>query len=131
MSSFNVESLLKNIPFNENIDIITSLVLRENVNVTNSQRNSSLNFYTCVLRINISSLLIRSNDSLKVCPWVIPIGSIFADIFLGYLEEKWLHECHINFKPFTDNSSMIFILYLTVKMTLSNFIIILTVNIIA
>ena len=26
-----------------------------------------------------------------------PLGPIFADLFLGYLEEKWLHECPTNF----------------------------------
>jgi hypothetical protein len=28
-----------------------------------------------------------------------PLGPIFADIFLSFYEEKWLHECPIDFKP--------------------------------
>ncbi len=42
-----------------------------------------------------------------------PLGPISADLFHGYLKEKWLHECPTNFKPifyspYVDDTFIIF-----------------------
>ena len=61
------------------------------------------------------------------------LGLIFAAIFFEYLEGKWQYESLTNFKPifygrYVDDT---FIIFNKQKMTQSNFIIILTINIIA
>ena len=135
MSSFDVEILFTNIPVNETIDIITSLSFPVDVNHYNrfskKQCVKLLQLCTQDKYFFFNNKVYRKIEGMAMGNL---LGPIFADLFFGHLEEKWL--AYTNVLPisnlsFIDDLSTILLLSSTTEITLSNFIIILRVNIIA
>ena len=112
--SYDVESLFTNIPVNETTDIITSLTFPEGVNNYNGFSKKQ---FVKLLQLCTQDTYFFFNDKVyqqtEGMAMDNPLGPIFADLFLGYLEEKRLHECPANFKPifyrrYVDDTFIIF-----------------------
>ena len=99
MASFDITSLFTNIPIDETIDIILD------------QLFSSAQLFQGFSREQLKQLL---NLSVKNCHFTfrgrffdqiegvaigLPLGPLFANIFLSYHEQNWLKSCPTQFKP--------------------------------
>ena len=98
MASMDVESLFTNVPVSETITIITDIIFKDTevFNGFNKQQ------FTKLLCLAVQDNVFTFNNKLfKQVDGVAmgsPLGPLFANFFLGYLEEKYFTEC-IEFKP--------------------------------
>ena len=99
MASFDVVSLLTNIPVNETIGIISNTLFSDH------------QFFHGLDRSEFEELLFLS---VKNCHFIFngrlyqqvdgvamgsPLGPLFANIFMSFHEQKWLNNCPFSFKP--------------------------------
>ena len=99
MVSFDVESLFTNLPVDETINICLDLLYEGKEFVEGMTREE----FKKLLELATSDTLILFNgeyykqvDGISLGS---PLGPIFTDVFLCYMEEKWLEECTESFKP--------------------------------
>ena len=100
MASFDVENLFTNIPVSETIDIILSkLFLDKNCTFLGMTKM----FFKSLLELAVlnsffifDKKLYRQIEGLGMG---LPLGPSFANIFMCHMEEKWLSECPLDFKP--------------------------------
>ena len=103
MASFDVVSLFTNIPLNESIDLCTDLVF---------ENRQCFEYEECKFyRNNFSKLLsfaVKDNhfmfngklyDQIDGVAMGSPLGPTFANVFMCFLEDKYLSECPSQFKP--------------------------------
>ena len=122
MASFDVTSLFTNIPLHETIDIIISEIFEnpQYSNLIECFRNEK--YFKCFLPDNESEIsyfnkdqireflelatfdnyfffsdtIYKQNDGVAMGS---PLGPHLANIFMGFMEKRWLQECPIDFKP--------------------------------
>ena len=122
MASFDVTSLFTNIPLQETIDIIISEIFEnpQYSNLIECFRNEK--YFKCFLPDNESEIsyfnkdqireflelatfdnyfffsdtIYKQNDGVAMGS---PLGPHLANIFMGFMEKRWLQECPIDFKP--------------------------------
>ena len=98
--SFDINSLLTNIPVSETIKIATDLVFPDGQDLYKGLRKEQ---YIKLLKLCTKDTAFVFNDQLyKQINGIAmdnPLGPIFADIFLDYYEKKWLDNCPSTFKP--------------------------------
>ena len=122
MASFDVTSLFTNIPLQETIDIIISEIFEnpQYSNLIECFRNEK--FFKCFLPDNESEISYFNKDQMKEFLELAtldnyfffgdtiykqndgvamgsPLGPHLANIFMGFMERKWLQECPVDFKP--------------------------------
>ena len=113
MCSFDIVSLFTNIPLNETIELATNEMYKDN----NMFRNLSKNKFKSMLEAVCKDTYFIFNEDLYLQTDGVamgsPMSSIFANIFLGFHEKKWLDDCPESFKPafykrYVDDTLIIF-----------------------
>ena len=99
MVSFDVESLFTNLPLDETINICLDLLYEGKEFVEGMTREE----FKKLLELATSYTLILFNGEYYKQVDGVSMGSplypILADVFLCYMEKKWLEECPESFKP--------------------------------
>ena len=99
LCSFDITSLFTNIPLKETIDIAVNEMYKDG----NSFRNMPQRKFKSLLEATCMDTYFLFNDELYLqvdgVAMGSPISCTFANLFLGFYEQKWLEECPIDFKP--------------------------------
>ena len=99
MVSFDIESLFTNIPLMETIDIIISQLFTDN----NSYHGFNEKQFRNLLMLSCTENLFLFNDSLYKQHEGVQMGGsmgpVLANIFMCYMETKWLEQCPKGSKP--------------------------------
>ncbi|XP_046863266.1 uncharacterized protein LOC124457010 [Xenia sp. Carnegie-2017] len=99
MASFDVKSLFTNIPVDETIAIITNHIFSSN---TSFQGLDSSQF-TQLLSLSVKNCHFFFNgqvyQQIDGVAMGSPLGPLFANIFMAFTENSWLHNCPSTFKP--------------------------------
>ena len=95
--SYDVTSLLTNIPFQETIDIAINLVFNHNLNlnITKNELKKLFIFATSWTHFIFNSKFYYQIDGVAMGS---PLAPVLANIFMGFYESKWLNEYNLN-KP--------------------------------
>ena len=125
LASFDVTSLFTNIPLNETIDIIISEIFDNPLNskfIETFEFDIETKFFKCYLPGNENETYYFKRDQMRKLLELAtldnyfffneniyrqtdgvamgsPLGPHLANIFMCYMERKWLQECPIEFKP--------------------------------
>ena len=100
MVSLDIESLFTNVPLLETIDIILNKLFTASTPVYHGF--NKLNFKK-LLELSVldthflfNGSVYKQNDGIAMGS---PLGPTFANIFMCFLEERFLNECPVHFKP--------------------------------
>ena len=95
--SYDVTSLFTNIPLQETIDITINLIFNHNpnINITKKELKELFLFATSQTHFIFNSKFYNQIDGIAMDSSLAPV---FANIFMGFYESKWLNEYNIN-KP--------------------------------
>ena len=99
MVSFDVESLFTNIPLDETIKICADRVFQKKKKVKGLLKRHFVRLLTFATK---SSFFLFNGTYYSQIDGVAmgsPLGPTLANLFLAYYEEKWLHDCPVQFKP--------------------------------
>ena len=99
MVSFDVESLFTNIPLDETIKICADRVFQNKKKVKGLLKRHFVRLLTFATK---SSFFLFNGTYYSQIDGVAmgsPLGPTLANLFLAYYEEKWLHDCPVQFKP--------------------------------
>ena len=100
MCSFDIESLFTNIPLDETIEIIISLLFPDGNNTfhsfSKSEFKSLLNLATKSSTFLFDDKLYKQIDGVAMGT---PCGPTLANIFLNFHEKNWLNNCPPELKP--------------------------------
>ena len=113
MASFDVKSLFTQIPLDETIDIcLEELFMNSDVvnGFNRSQLKELLILATKECYFLFNSTLYKQIDGVSMGSC---LGPSLANIFMCYMERKWLNECPIDFKPllykrYVDDTFLVF-----------------------
>ena len=100
MVSFDVQSLFTNVPLSETIDIIINKLFPTQTTLFNGFNACS--FRKLLELAVIDTHFIFNGDVYKQIDGMAmgsPLGPTFANIFMCYLEEQFLNDCPVSFKP--------------------------------
>ena len=100
MVSFDVESLFTSIPVNQTIDIIIELLF--STPQTKIEDLNAEQFKRLLLVVTNNTYFIFNGKLYQQIDGMAkgsPLGPVFANIFMNYLENKFLSLCPANFKP--------------------------------
>ncbi|XP_046863299.1 uncharacterized protein LOC124457051 [Xenia sp. Carnegie-2017] len=109
MASFDVKSLFTNIPVDETIAIITNHIFSNNTSFQGLDRSQ----FTQLLSLSVKNCHFFFNgqvyQQIDGVAMGSPLGPLFANIFMAFNENSWLHNCPSTFKPpfFTNVTLMI------------------------
>ena len=123
-ASFDVKSLFTNIPLNETINIILDCLFKDN-EFLDCSLFGNMDEIHCLSRSQFKELLelacldnhfIFNGNMYKQVDGVAmgsPLGPTLAMAFMCFMEEKWLSDCPIDFKPliyrrYVDDTFLIF-----------------------
>ena len=123
-ASFDVKSLFTNIPLNETINIILNCLFKDNEHLECSLFGDTNEIHS-LKRSQFKELLeLASLDNHFLFDGTIykqidgvamgsPLGPTLAMAFMCYMEEKWLSDCPLDFKPlfyrrYVDDTFLIF-----------------------
>ena len=95
--SYDVTSLLTNIPLQETIDIAINLIFNHNpnLNITKKELKKLFLFATSQTHFIFNSKFYNQIDGVAMGS---PLAPVLANIFMGFYESKWLNEYNLN-KP--------------------------------
>ena len=100
MVSFDVQALFTNVPLSETIDIIINRLFPQDTTLFHSfDKNNFRKFLELAV---VDTHFIFDNNVYKQIDGMAmgsPLGPIFANIFMCFLEEKFLDQCPNSFKP--------------------------------
>ena len=113
MASFDVKSLFTQIPLDETIDICLEELFRDSEIVhgfNRSQLKELLNIATKECYFLFNGTLYRQTDGVSMGSC---LGPALANIFMCYMERKWLRDCPAAFKPllykrYVDDTFLVF-----------------------
>ena len=89
MISFEVESLLTNIPLSETIDLVVEIIFRHNPEFPINKANlrEFFSFATSQTQFLFNGLFYDQCDGVAMGS---PLAPILANLFMGYHEEQWI-----------------------------------------
>ena len=103
MASFDVVSLFTNIPLNESIDLCTDLVFENRQSFEYEECKFDRNNFSKLLSFAVKDNHFMFNgklyDQIDGVAMGSPLGPTFANVFMCFLEDKYLSECPLQFKP--------------------------------
>ena len=97
VTSFDIESLFTNIPFQETIDLCVENLFQDCTHVDNLSKDS---FHELLTRTMPESLILFDQEFYKQHDGVamgFPLGPTLANVFLCYHEKIWLQNCPSEF----------------------------------
>ena len=94
MASFDIKSLFTNIPLDETIDIIVNKCFSNTYRFHGFTQQQFTNLLTkTVKNRHLISFRWYTLSSKGWCCYGLPLGPLFADIFLSFHERTWLADC--------------------------------------
>ena len=95
--SYDITSLFTNIPLQETIDIAINLIFNHNpnLNITKKELKKLFLFAASQTHFIFNSKFYNQIDGVAMGS---PLAPVFANIFMGFYESKWLNEYNLN-KP--------------------------------
>ena len=97
--SYDVTSLLTNIPLQETIDVAINLIFNPNpnLNITKKEFKKKFLFATTQTHFIFNSKFYNQIDGVTMGS---PLAPVHANIFMGFYESKWLNEYNLNKSKF-------------------------------
>ena len=94
-----VSSLFTNIPLQETTDIAINVIFNHNpnLNITRQKLKKLFTFATSQTHFIFSIQFYNQIDGVAMGS---PLGSVLANIFMGFQESTWLNECNLNKRKF-------------------------------
>ena len=94
-ASYDVAGLFTNIPLQEIIDIATNLIFNHNpnLNITRKELKKLFLFATSKTHLIFNSKFYNQIDGVVISS---PLAPVYANIFMGFHESKWLNEYNLN-----------------------------------
>ena len=99
LASFDVTSLFTNIPINEAIEIICNTIFRDSQYFHEMDRSTFKNLLQVACSDSFFLFNGRAYSQIDGASMGCPLSCTIANIFLGHLEEEWLQDCPIEYKP--------------------------------
>ena len=103
MTSFDVVSLWTNIPLNESIDLCTDVLFKNRRSFEYDECTFDHNNFRKLLGFAVKDNHFifdgKLDDQIDGVAMGSPLGPILADVFMSFLENKYLSECPSQFKP--------------------------------
>ena len=96
MASFDIASLLTNIPVDETIEIISNHLFVHCMYFDRLQFTKLLSLSVKNCHFIFNGRIYQQIDGVAMGS---PLGPLFANIFLLFHEKSWLHNCPASFKP--------------------------------
>ena len=99
MASFDIQSLLTNIPLDETIDMYVELLFNKNRKVKEMLKKHVKELLTHAVKsltFMFDDVYYKQVDGVAMGS---PLGLTLANLFLVYYESKWLEDCPKQFKP--------------------------------
>ena len=100
MVSFDVENLFTNVPLHETIGIILDQLFIRNFSKV---MGLSKKLFKQLLELSVLNSFFLFNGKLykqlEGLGMGFPLGPTFANIFMCFMEQKWLSDCPLDFKP--------------------------------
>ena len=93
MVSYDVYSLFTNIPLSETIDIAVKLILenKKDLKFSENELTKLFRFATSQIHFYFDG---KISDQVDRVAMSSPLGPAFANLFMGYYEQKWLESDH-------------------------------------
>ena len=87
--SFDVTSLLTNIPLSEIIKLAVDIIKtsQPNLNISEKDLTSSFNFATCETHLLFTGKFYDQIDGVAMGS---PLAPVLANLFMGHYEKEWL-----------------------------------------
>ena len=99
MASFDVTSLLTNIPVDETIEIILNQIFANRVVFEGLDRSQFIKLLSLAVKNCHFTFNNRIYQHIDGVAMDSPLGPLFANIFMSFHEKPWLHNCPSLFKP--------------------------------